>query len=267
MKKSIKINFFLIAILGLSMIFTSCKKEDFDVPPTIIPSFSVPEGDTLLTIAQLKAMPISNPLAPIKNRYWIQGVVTGNDVSGNIYKALYIQDASGGILLSLNKKEMNLIYKEGQQIFVKLTDLYVGLYGGTPQVGGIYNGAIGQLAELQIPNHLFINGLPGPLPTAKPIHGAADLTTDKIQTLVHLDSVAFVEAGQTYSIPTANTNRNVTLKDGSNIILRTSNYATFRDSLLPSGRGNLIAILGQFNGTYQLTIRSLNDVTGFTTSK
>lgn len=257
----------MIAILGLSMIFTSCKKEDFDVPPTIIPSFSVPEGDTLLTIAQLKAMPISNPLAPIKNRYWIQGVVTGNDKSGNIYKALYIQDASGGILLSLNKKEMNLIYKEGQQIFVKLTDLYVGLYGGTPQVGGIYNGSIGQLAELQIPNHLFINGLPGALPSPKLVAGAADLTVDKIQTLVQLDSVAFVEVGQPYATSTATTNRNLTLKDGSNITVRTSNYALFKDSLLPAGRGSVIAILGQFNGGYQLTIRDLNDVRGFTTTK
>lgn len=267
MKNILKINIFLVAILGLSMVFTNCKKDDFDVPPTIIPSFTLPEGDTLLTIAELKAMPVSNPLVPITNRYWIQGVITGNDESGNIYKSMYIQDGTAGIVLSLNKKEMYLKYKRGQQIFVKLTDLYVGLYGGTPQVGGLYNGSIGQLPELQIPNHLFINGLPGAIPAPKMINGAADLTIDKVQSLVQLDSVAFVEVGQPYATSTATTNRNMTLKDGSNITVRTSNYSLFKDSLLPAGRGNVIAILGQFSGTYQLTIRDLNDVKGFSTTK
>lgn len=256
-----------MAMLGLSMIFTSCKKEDFDVPPVIKPSFTMPAGDTLLTIAQLKAMPISSPLTPILNRIWIQGIVIGNDESGNIYKAIYIQDATGGILLSLNKKELYLLYKEGQQVYVKLMDLYVGLYGGTPQVGGIYNGSVGQLAEDSIPNHLFLNDIPGALPTPAKINGAADLVPAKVQTLVQLDSVAFAEAGQPYATSTATTNRTLTLKDGSTIIVRTSNYANFKDSIMPTGRGNVIAILSKYNTDYQLTIRRTSDVFGFPSVK
>jgi hypothetical protein len=256
-----KINIILTAVIALSLAFSSCKKEEFDVTPT----FSVPAGDTLLTIAELKAMH-SGTLDSIKHNYWIQGVITGNDESGNIYKTIYIQDATGGILLSLNAKSMYLNYKVGQQIYVKLYNLVYGYYGGTPQLGAMYNSSTGQLAEVAIPRHLFKNGFPGSLPAPKIVNGVADLALDKVQTLVQLDSVAFPEAGQPYSLTSATTNRNVTMKDGSTIVLRTSNYATFTDSILPTGRGTIIAILGNFNGTYQLTIRNTNDVFGFSTA-
>jgi hypothetical protein len=268
MKNTFKINFFLIAILGLSMVFASCKKEDFDVPPIIEPTFSVPAGDTLLTIAQLKAMHTNTAaLDSIKNNYWIQGVVIGNDESGNIYKILYIQDATGGILLSLNSKTLYTTYKVGQQVFVKLKNLVFGYpYNSQGQLGAIYGTSTGQLAETAIPKHLFKNGFPGSTPAPHVINGAADLATNNIYTLVRLDSVAFADAGQPYSLSTASTNHNLILKDGSSIIVRTSNYANFKDSLMPAGRGTLYAVLGWY-GAYQLTIRDLKDVYGFTTAK
>lgn len=269
MKNKFKINFFLIALMGLSMFFTSCVKGDFDVPPTIIPSFTVPAGDTLLTIAQLKAMHTNTAsLDSIKNDYWIQGIVIGNDESGNIYKALYIQDSTGGILLSLNSKTLYTTYKVGQQIYVKLKNLVFGYpYNSVGQLGAIYGTSTGQLAEAAIPNHLFKNGLPGTLPTPKIINGTTDLTVGDIYTLVRLDSLAFTDAGQPYSTATASTNHNLTLKDGSTVIVRTSNYANFRDSLMPAGRGTVTAILGHYGSDYQIVIRDLNDVYGFTTAK
>lgn len=266
MKNKFKIRFFLITIMGLSMYFTSCVKGDFDVPPTIIPSFDIPVGDTLLTISQLKAMH-TGTLDSIKNNYWIKGIIIGNDEFGNIYKTLYIQDGTGGILLSLNAKNMYMNYKQGQEVYVKLHNLVYGYYGGTPQLGGMYNNSTGQLAEVAIPNHLFKNGLPQALPAVQSINSASDLVPSKIHTLVQLDSVAFTEVGQPYSIATATTNRTLTLKDGSQITVRTSNYATFKDQLLPAGRGSVVAILGNFTGTYQLTIRNTDDVFGFTTTK
>ena len=269
MKNTFKINFFLIAFLGLSMVFTSCKKEDFDVPPIITPSFSVPAGDTLLTIAQLKAMHTNTAtLDSIKNNYWIQGIVIGNDESGNIYKILYIQDATGGILLSLNSKTLYTTYKVGQQVFVKLKNLVFGYpYNSQGQLGAIYGTSTGQLAEAAIPKHLFKNGFPGSTPAPKIINGVADENINDVYSLVRLDSVAFVDAGQPYSIATASTNHNLTMKDGSTIIVRTSNYASFKDALMPAGRGTVVAVLGHYGSDYQLTIRDLNDVYGFTTAK
>jgi len=261
-------NSLLVALIGLSFVFTSCQKEDFDVPPTIIPSFEVPAGDTLLTIAALKAMHTNTAsLDSIKNNYWIQGIVIGNDESGSIYKILYIQDETGGMLLSINSKTLYTKFKVGQQVYVKLKNLVFGYpYNSVGQLGAIYGSSTGQLPEAAIPNHLFKNGLPGALPAPHVVNGASDLATNNIYTLVRLDSVAFADAGQPYSLATATTNHNLILKDGSTIIVRTSNYATFKDSLMPSGRGTLYAILGWY-GAYQLTIRDLNDVSGFTTSK
>lgn len=268
MKNKLKISFFLIPILGLSIAFTSCVKGDMDVPPTIIPSFTIPAGDTLLTIAQLKAMHTNTAsLDSIKNNYWIQGIVIGNDETGNIYKILYIQDATGGMLLSLNSKTLYTTYKVGQQVFVKLKDLVFGYpYNSVGQLGAVYGTSTGQLPEAEIPKHLFKNGLPGTVPAPFIVHGASDLTTPQIYTLIRLDSVAFADAGQPYSLATASTNHNLTLKDGSSVIVRTSNYATFKDSLMPAGRGTVVAVLGWY-GAYQLTIRDLNDVYGFTSGK
>ncbi|MFZ4402356.1 MAG: DUF5689 domain-containing protein [Bacteroidales bacterium] len=270
MKTLNKINRFLIfLIVVVAIVATSCKKEEIDPPHFVMPTYTLSAGDTLLTIAQLKAMhPATvDTKDSIKSNYFIKGIITGNDESGNIYKTLYIQDATGGIILSLDAKDMFNKFKVGQEIYVKCKNLVYGIpYGGGIQLGAIYNGAPGRLAEAEIAKHLFKNGWSGSTPEPKIITGAADLTFDKAFMLVRMDSVTFAEAGQTYYTASSDiggaTNRTITLKDGTTVIVRTSSFATFKDVLMPTGKGSIIAVLGYYNG-FQLLLRNTNDVFGF----
>ncbi len=265
MKKAINIkSFVLIGILGLSMIMSSCVKQEFAGPDAITPSFSVPSGATLLTIQQLKARhTIAGQLDSILDDVYVKGIVTGNDQYGNIYKTLYIQDSTGGLVLSLNKTSLCNEYKQGQLVYVKCKNLVLGDYGRTPQLGGVYNGGTGQLPEIFINDHLFKSGLPGSVPAPIHLRSASELIPDNLSKLVILDSCSFSQDGLPFVSDNVTTERSLKLKDGSVVAVRTSNYASFKNSIIPEGIGTVIGLLGMYNGAYQLVIRNIDDVFGF----
>jgi len=265
MKKSINIkSIILLGVLGFSMIISSCVKEEFAEPEQITPSFSLPAGATLLTIQTLKARhTMAGNLDSITDDVYITGIVTGNDQFGNIYKTLYIQDSTSGIVLSLNKTSLYNEYKQGQRVYVKCKNLVLGDYGGTPQLGSIYNGGTGQLPEIAIVNHLFKNGMPGAVPEPIHVRTSSDLVPNNLSKLVILDSCSFSEAGLPFVSDNLTTDRGLKLKDGTTITVRTSNYASFKNDIIPAGKGTVIGLLGLYNGTYQLAIRNNNDVYGF----
>jgi hypothetical protein len=266
MKKPFNIkSLIMIGMIGVSAILSSCVKQDFAEPEATIPSFSVPAGDTLISIQELKAMhTIAGHLDSIKNNYYIKGVVTGNDQYGNIYKTLYIQDSTGGIVISLNKTSLYNEYKQGQVLYVKCKNLVLGDYGGTPQIGAVYNGGTGQLPEIAVPNHLFKDGMPGAVPSPVHIRTSTELADgSNISKLVILDSCSFTEVGKTFVADDITTDRALKLKDGTPVTVRTSNYAAFKNSIIPDGYGTVIGLLGTYNGSPQLVIRNINDVYGF----
>lgn len=265
MKKSINIkSLILMGIIGVSAVLCSCVKEDFAEPDPITPSFSVPSGANLITIQQIKAYnPDASKIDSIKDDVYITGIVTGNDQFGNIYKTLYIQDLTGGIVLSLNKTSLYNEYKQGQRIYVKCKDLVIGSYSGTKQLGAVYNGGTGQLPEIAIPNHLFKDGMPGAVPSPMHVRTSSDLLPDNVSKLVILDSCSFLEAGLPFVSDNLTTDRLLTIKDGSSVTVRTSNYAAFKNNIIPSGVGTVVGLLGYYNQKYQLVIRSIDDVYGF----
>lgn len=67
--------------------------------------------------------------------YWIKGQVISTDITGNIYRELYIQDETGGIDVKLGKSSLYSEYKLGQWVYVKASGLTLGAYNGMPQLG------------------------------------------------------------------------------------------------------------------------------------
>ena len=90
--------------------------------------------ETITTIHDLKAMYNNKPLV-ISGNVWIKGQVISEDRSGNLYKEIYIQDATGGIDLKLGKSSLYSEYARGQWLFVKCDGLTLGAYSGMPQLG------------------------------------------------------------------------------------------------------------------------------------
>jgi hypothetical protein len=255
-----KRNILLLLTLGLfsAITITSCVKGEFDTPPITIPTF---DGTANMTIAELKAKYVG-VLDSIEDNYIIAGKVVGNDESGNLYKKIIIQDATAGIEILLNRKNMYTEFKLGQKVFVKCQGLYLGEYNGLIQLGAKYNGSTGQIADVYINNHLFRDSLPGSVPEAVTITTTPD--PKYVSSLVKLENVHFAQAGEVYATQDASaTNRDLLDATGKKIIVRTSQYATFAGLPMPAGVGTVYGILSVFGSDYQLTIRDTNDVKGF----
>ena len=140
MKKSLLI---IAAIAALA----SCKslKEEFDPVFTFgDPGYQefVPvdmDAEVNATIAQVKALYTTHGKpVEITNDYIIKGEITTSDEDGNVYRELYIQDASGAICLKLGRSSSYDDYKVGQILYVKCKGLTIGEYG---YKSGTYYGA------------------------------------------------------------------------------------------------------------------------------
>ena len=93
-----------------------------------------PTGITFTTIADLKAM-YAAPGVEILDNIWIKGQVISSDKTGNVYRELYIQDATGGIDVKVGKSSLYSDYMLGQWIYVNCNGLTLGAYNGMPQLG------------------------------------------------------------------------------------------------------------------------------------
>ena len=89
---------------------------------------------TFTSIRDLKTLYKSGGVE-IKNNVWIKGQVVSSDVTGNIYREIYIQDETGGIDVKVGKSSLYSEYKLGQWLYVNCTGLFLGAYNGMPQLG------------------------------------------------------------------------------------------------------------------------------------
>lgn len=258
----------LIVVLNITLM-SSCIKEKYKEPSQVIPHVGYTAN---LTIAQLKAtystglvyigdtLPGTTITQPI-----IQGIVNSTDESGNIYKTIYIQDNTGGIQLAVDRTSLYINFKVGQRVFVKLSGLYLGNYGGIIQVGYIYGNApypesIGRIPDVLIDSHILRDSLPGPAPTPV-LKAIGAFSPTEYSMLVKIQKVHFGMVGSVYSTTLATTDRAIYDSTGTDsMVVRTSNYASFRNNLLPAGQGSLVGVLSNYNGTNQLFIRDMNDI-------
>jgi hypothetical protein len=251
-----------VLLLIIPAVFMAGCSKNFDVPPVEIPNFVLPAGASIISIDSLKSRhTVVGDLDSINDDIYVTGIVVSNDKTGNIYKSLYIQDTTGGLLISLDATSLYNTYAPGQRIYVKCKGLFLGDYNVMTQLGMPYAGEIGRIPAPLISQYLFLHGLPGPLPEAKLVT-IATITPKDLGMLIKLENVHFEEVGSPFADATASTNR--TISDGTSaLIMRNSNYATFRKTLLPEGNGTIYGILGIFGSDFQLYIRDLNDLIGF----
>ena len=63
-------------------------------------------SDSLITIKQLRRLHQMGEVEAIKQEWAVQAVVVGNDEYDNWYKAIVIQDSTGGIMLLLDGQNL-----------------------------------------------------------------------------------------------------------------------------------------------------------------
>ena len=243
----------LTIIAGSMGIMTSCVKQKFDTPPPTVPYVDFPSNatiDSLKRYYNLKPHTGNIDTLLIKDDIIIQGVLNSTDASGNIYKNMFIQDNTGGIVLTIDLGGLSSKYRLGQRVFIKCKGLYLGTYGEMLEIGyGVYNGtSIGRIPPAMLPSHIFLDSLPKNY-VAPVVIDPKNSTTIKNYTcmLVEMRKVKFPDAAsnQTFVIGGATTNHNIAdslgvaiVNSGKNLIIRTSSFADFATDQLPKGCRN-----------------------------
>ena len=258
----------ILAIVFVVVIIASCNKT-FDEPPIFID----PNIPVTTSIKALKAIhTISAAIDVIPGDQVIAGIVIGDDKSGNYYKQVAIQDATGGLLIRLDASNLYTSYPIGRKLYIKLKGLYISDYGGICQIGVLDNSTPGSPALGTIPTALFdtylFKGSVGNVVMPKVVTVAQLGTTiqDPYQsTLIQLDNFEFSKSDTigTYADPTKATSAiSYTIKNcvGESIVLRSSSFTNFAGIKLAQGNGSLMAIAGAFGSAKQLTIRDTSDV-------
>lgn len=256
-----KIAHYLFGFVLATAVLLSCDR-DFEAPPLTEPVYT---GDGAnMTIAKLKTLyaGITDP-ALIDVDYIIKATVTGNDISGNIYKQIYIQDETGGINMGVDQNSIFTEFRVGQEIYVHLKGLYMVMYGEQLQIG--YGDTNANRIPWEIFNfYVYKNKWPQAENAIPKTISLSQLDQSIVNTLVKLENVYFVDGGKLpFSESDATTNRTLKDGDGNSIIVRNSNYADFAADILPDGGGTLIAILSKYRADWQLYLRSAEDCQNF----
>ena len=167
--KSIKsyLSMAAVALMALGS-FTACQ-DDFDTPPLIVPEATIEPNTTIAELKEKYWSDDNNYYITIEpkedgSKVIVAGRVISSDASGNIYKSLVIQDATGAMAFSVNQNSLYNTYRIGQEVVIDVTGLGIGKYAGLQQIGGYgeYNGTpqVSFMAYELFEAAAQLNGLP-----------------------------------------------------------------------------------------------------------
>ena len=272
-----------LALLALSFTFVSCFDSDWDTPDMTNPPYGnneiVEDQAKQVTIADLKAKyskAIANSsFERITDELQLRATVIGNDIGGNIYKQIIVQDATGALVVGINGTGLFPFLSVGQQLLIDLKDLCIGGYGEQPQLGDEYNNSIGRMSTEKWEQHVKV------LPT----HDMSQIDTlDFFKVaqadidrycgyLVKLENVSIGDAGYpiapeykagTPLIYNGSSNgyvhHSINGQSMSKLLLRTSTYADFASWIIPSTPVTLYGIATRYRNTWQILIRAEEDI-------
>lgn len=264
-------------------LFSSCMNGDWDEPDF---KGGAPYGNNslteqnVITIAELiKKYPnvfaSTDQNKQIDKDIMIKGRITGNDVGGNIYKQVTLQDNTAAIIIAINEGGLNGYLAEGAEILVDLKGLYIGGYRKMPEIGAPYNGnSIGRMQKDIWAKHFKIVGSPD-ASVIQPIDFNTIKDTKLMDAncgkLVTLKDVTFKQADGKSTFVTGTSQGNAVNQEldgyGSKVVVRTSTYADFAAMTLPYDseakkklKADITGIATRYNSTWQILIRKTSDI-------
>lgn len=299
-----------LALLALVAVFatTSCMDDDWKDPNSETSPYgnnSIQETN-VVSIAELKntygpkQKDEINDTVRIADGTQIKGIVTGNDVEGNIYSQISIQDDSDkpGIIISVAQGGLSGQLQIGQEVLINVGGLYYGTYRSQPQLGVAYHDSSkdqnypSRISRADWQNRFKVIGKPdaskikvqvfstnpdaskGELNVADLLD--ADVAYKYAGCLVTLKGVEFAMGdGKTTLAPE---DEGKTLgygvtryfkgydKTNKQIGIRTSCYAEFAANLVPQGVVDVTGVLScykssaKYNHTVQLALRRFSDI-------
>ena len=280
-KKAVKAGMLALLVPVLTNLISSCQDKDWDAPSTEkgIEAYGNKylKETNLKTIAEVIALYSNeinnNSLKEVKQPMQIKGIVTGNDEEGNIYNSLYIQDNTAAIAISISQSGLYAALPVGQEILIELQGLYIGGYGKQPQIGTTYTNPNKEGATPQV-GRMSIGTVDVKKAVSKEVKwnfNTLDISKDcgklitlKGVTLAEADGKA-VFAPNDGSVPLTANCANRVISGLSNVVVRTSTYADFAKTLLPTGLVDITGVATRYNDTWQILMRRASDITASST--
>ncbi len=296
--KSIKYLRMALMALAVSLSASSCMDDDWKAPAGDTPAYgnNQLEEKNVISIQQLKdtygalQKDQVNDTVRIAEGTQIRGIVTGNDIEGNLYNQITVDDGTAGIIICVAQGGMFGQVAVGQEILVDLGNLYYGTYRTQPQVGVAYHNVE---KDQNYPSRMNRNewqerfkaiGKPDPAKVQPIVIDNVDdlkneTTAYKLAgRLVTVKNVEFDKADGTttyapesegYSTGFGVTRyfKNCTMQK-QQVGVRTSCYADFAAEKLPQGKLNVTGILScykssltsSYGNTVQFALRQASDV-------
>ena len=261
-------------------LFTSCMDKDWETP-----SFEeAPYGNNnikethVVSIAELKGMypqyAANYTCTLMDKEAQLKVYVTGNDITGNLYNSISVQDENGdALIISISESSLYGYLPVGQEILIDTKGIYIGGYGSQPQIGTPYTNSSGNTYVSRMSSSLWqehFRILPGKHEVL-----ISAFTTDEFKQLnIETDcgklmtikgvSIKGADGKKTWANEAdAGSQTSVTLyfkELNTSYQVYTSTYCDFANEPVPTGKMNLTGIWKRYNNYWELIIRDLNDI-------
>lgn len=277
-------NIFLAAYMLVGgLLMAACMDGDWEAPKFDNPPYGNNDIDTtsagLITIADLKRMypkyAQNYMVTEMTQEGRLKCYVTGNDIQGNLYNSIAVQDENGdALIIAISESSLFGYLPVGQEMIVDTKGLYIGGYGQQPQIGQPYqkdaasDKYVSRMSSALWASHVRI------LPTKKSNIEIPKYTAEQLQSLDiaqncgKLMTITGVEiegadGKLTWANEKQSSNNSVTLyfKGVSrNLEVYTSTYCDFANAVVPQGKLNLTGIWKRYNNYWELILRSEDDI-------
>lgn len=270
-----------LAAVMTCLAMTSCMDDDWNDPTGDVSPYGNNDlqETNVVTIAELKdmyeyALEEQTDTARINEDIQIKARVTGNDVGGNIYNQIAVDDGTGGMLICINRSGLWGYLPVGQEILVSLKDLYIGTYGYQPQIGTPYTNSSGYTSPSRMDHNLWLSHvkLLGTADASKVDTLEFDLNrmTDEeymkenCGRLMTVRGVTLSQANgkRTFAPENEATSGNAvnrSVNNSTKLVVRTSTYADFANTVMPEGKVDLVGIFTRYGDTWQILMRQDGD--------
>ena len=283
--KNIKYIKHLLLAFVVCMAAVSCMDDDWSSNISDEPKFGNNnlKETNVISIAELKSRYFgntwnANDTIKISEDVQIKGIVTANDIEGNVYNKICVEDETGGILVCISQGGLYGYLAVGQEILIDLKDLYIGHYGSQPQIGTPYTKS-GKTYPSRMNRMLWqtkfkLIGKADPSKVQPEEFDVekisdADYVKSKCGKVMTVKGVEMAEAnGVKVWASDAEINAGngvsrtikVNGKTNSNFVVLSSPYADFAAQIMPKGKLNLTGVFTVYASKWQILLRESSDI-------
>ncbi len=220
------------------------------------------DKEEFTTISYIKSLCRGTTYA-VTDNLTFKATVTGNDLFGELYKTLVVEDDSGGIEIAIDNDKLHLRYPVGAPITVHCQGLYLGDVGGRIELGArptdIYS--VDRLDAQSAALHIHCDAA-----TATPRRAAVltfrQITLKHVGRYVRFENVRFVDYTTSdafcdidpVTLLPIDTERTICDASSSRFVVRTTRGCSYAREMLPIGVGSVNGIVEYFNGVFSLRI-------------